>query len=305
MQIIYDHQLDEKALMPLAIKAVETFFIAAKANHAVTPPRHHFNANGKGGLAFTIGAENKHLNIMGFRVYDTFANDANIKKQQLVAIYSSKTGALKALFIGDKLGAIRTAAINGLAIKKLSNPNTKIATIIGAGKQAKNTIHALLAVRQLSTIFVHNRSIDNAKKLASEMQKIYECEFILCDNLQNALSESQIIITATSSHKPVLKTQWLMPSCFLASIGPKQKFRHELPLDIALNTNQIVSDAPNQIFQNYDNYFLDATTPILSLEDIPTSQQISQNNGVNLFLSSGRSGTEIVVGNAILNLLHP
>ncbi|NRA88187.1 MAG: ornithine cyclodeaminase family protein [Rhizobiales bacterium] len=299
MRIVHDHQLNTKQLMPLAIIAVEQFFIAAANGNTVSPTRHNVKTQ-KGGLTFTIGAETEFSNSIGFRVYDTYPSGKATNTEQLVAVYSTQTSRLKGLFIGSKLGAIRTAAINGLAIKYMSNPTAKIATIIGAGHQAQFQIAALLAVRRPDLIYIHNRTPQNAKKLIKFLQKDYDVEFKLSNNLKHSLSKSDIIIYTTSSHQPVFKTQWLKPECYLASIGPKQKNRHELPLDITQNASLIISDAPKQLNDYKQPYFIDDTSPIKPLENIITNPT-KPNNSIHLFLSTGRSGTEVIIGNAILS----
>lgn len=295
MQIIYDHQLNTKALMPLAIKTLENFFTAAANGNTFSPARHAINIDG-GGLVFTSGAETQFSHSIGFRVYDTFPNDNGTNSDQIVAIYSTKKSLLKGIFIGAKLGAIRTAAINAVAIKYMSNPNCQTATIIGAGHQAHYQIEALLAVRKIKTIHIHSRTNQNIQNLISKLAPLYNVDFKISDNLQTSLAQSDIVICATSSHKAVLKTQWLKPNSYLASIGAKHAKMHELPLDISNQCSIITTDSTTQLMQQPPAYKIDN---LVSLTDI-VSRKLHQTNGIKLFLSTGLSGTEVAIGDAIL-----
>lgn len=305
MKIIYDHQLDSMAIMPLAIKAVEQFLVAANHGNTLSPPRYEVNLN-NGGLTFTIGAETEFSQAIGFRVYDTFPHDTlshnsllhkkGTDSDQIVAIYSTQKSQLKGLFLGSKLGSIRTAAINGVALKYMSNPKAQIATIIGAGHQAKYQIMVLLAVRPLKTIYIHNRSAENAQNLIEHLQPRYQVEFKLSHNLAHSLGLSDIVICATSSPQPILKTQWLKPDCYIGSIGAKYGDQHELPLDITDKSSSLITDSLVQLNQYKPPYQLDN---LQSLADI-MSHRPHFKTGLKIFLSTGLSGTEVAVGDAIL-----
>lgn len=300
MKIIYDHQLDTKQLMPLSIKALEQFFHAAENSNTLSPARHAINTDG-GGLVFTIGAELEYSQSIGFRVYDTFPTQNGTETDQIIAIYSTKKSHLKGLFIGAKLGAIRTAAINAIAIKYMSNTQAQTATIIGAGYQAAYQIEALLAVRKPKQIHIHNRSRANAELLIKRLAPLYNVEFKISDNLENSLQQSDIVICATSSPTPILKTKWLKPNTYIASIGAKYGTKHELPLDITTNCSTTATDSTTQLAQYQPPYKI---KNLKSLANIVT-QPPAKNQGLNLFLSCGLSGTEVAIGDAVLKHISP
>lgn len=300
MQIIYDHQLDTKTLMPLAVQALEQFFRAADNGNTLSPPRHAVNVD-NGGLCFTIGAETEFSQSIGFRVYDTFPSETGTDGDQIIAVYSSQNGKLKGIFIGAKLGAIRTAAINAVAIKHMSNPNCQTATIIGAGYQAAYQTEALLAVRQPKTIYIHNRNTQNAKALINRLTPLHNVNFQLSDNLQTSLSKSDIVICATSSPKPVLQTKWLKANAYVGTIGAKHANKHELPLDIISKCTMLTTDSISQLKQYQPPYNTDNLTSLANIVTHPKSQQ----DGIKLFLSCGLSGTEVAIGDAVLKHISP
>ncbi len=300
MKIIYDHQLNTKQIMPIAIKAVEQFFVAANNGNTLSPARHNVNVN-NGGLAFTIGAETEFSKVVGFRVYDTFPNHKISDNEQIVAVYSTENGKLKAIFIGSKLGAIRTAAINGVAIKYMSDPNSKTATIIGAGYQARYQIAALLAAREIETIYIHNRTPTNAQTLIAALSCQYDVTFLQSKNLKAEIGKSDIIICATGSGQPVMNAKWLKPNTYIGSIGPKLQTRHELPFDIIDHVGLVVSDSIAQIQEYGSQYFLTDTSQIKSLDQLIPAKMTPKSNEISLFLSTGVSGSEVVIGNEIID----
>ncbi|WP_062270126.1 ornithine cyclodeaminase family protein [Endozoicomonas arenosclerae] len=298
MKIITDEHL-KSFPMSLAIKAIESFFQSALQGQVITPPRHTVKA-GDGGLTFTIGAELGTTHTIGFRVYDTYPNEKGTDSDQIVAVYSTNQSSLKGIVVGSSLGAIRTAAINGYAINKLAKDNVKVACLIGAGHHAKYQLEAMLAVRKPSKIIICNRTSSKAEELANFISDQYDLEVLTSENIEQSVRHSDIVLCATSASSPVIQSSWIKEGAYVSSIGPKFKGRHELPADISERASLITSDAPEQLSSYALPYFLDDISPIKPLESV---RQTLNDNGYTVFLSSGRSGTEVVVADRAIQYL--
>lgn len=301
MDIVTDRDL-EKVPMEVAISAISEFFESAKVGKVVSPPRHSVQA-GDGGLTFTIGAELQSSKTIGFRVYDTYPSSSGTDTDQIVAIYSTVESQLKGLVIGSKLGAIRTAAINGYAIDLVAKEFVDTLCLIGAGYHAYYQLKAALAVRKPKRILFFNRTIGKATALCQRVSEEYNHEFecIPIENAEEGVRNADIVLCVTSSPSPVLNSSWLKKGAYISSIGPKFSVRHELPTDIGEGADLMVTDAPNQLQSYTEGYFLEDTSKIISLEDYIS---FNGKSGYSVFLSSGRSGTEVVVANRILEYLR-
>lgn len=128
----------------------------------------------------------------------------------------------------------------------------------------------------------------------------YNVDFKISNNLQNSLIMSDIVICATSSPSPILKTNWLKPNCYISSIGAKYAKQHELPLDIANKCTKIITDSIAQLTQYAPPYQIDKLSPLATIIKHP----ITKTSGIKLFLSTGLSGTEVAIGDAILKHFH-
>ncbi|MEM7114897.1 MAG: hypothetical protein AAF614_20845 [Chloroflexota bacterium] len=298
MKIITDRDLADVPIQ-VAIAAIKEFFAAAANGHVVTPPRHTFRA-GDGGLTFTIGAELETSKTVGFRVYDTYPGRSGTDTDQIIAVYSTEKSQLKGLVISSKLGAMRTAAINGLATSLLAKPAVETVCLIGAGFHAYYQMQAILAVRSPRKVIVCNRTPARAEALIEKLAIEYDIEFVLSKNVEQSVREADIVMCATSSSSPVLESSWLKSDAYISSIGPKFKDRHELPLDIAAGASILVTDAPQQLTSYPAQYFLDDVSIITPLENVSSRPD---KKGYAVFLSSGRSGTEVIVADRIINYL--
>ena len=123
---------------------------------------------------------------------------------------------------GTLCSNIRVAAMGALAAQCLSRENSETIGFIGAGEQAKMHMLGMKAVRPgLKKCFVgakypHEEQgfIDSLRPLLPDM------EFVACNgDLQAAVKDADIIVTATSAQAPLLKAAWIKKGAFYSHIG--------------------------------------------------------------------------------------
>ncbi|WP_217996339.1 hypothetical protein, partial [Alicyclobacillus shizuokensis] len=76
--------------MKSIVSAIERTFEEQVNRTLVSPPRFRLET-GQGDLVFTAGDATAFEKVIGFRVYDTYANDLD-GHQQLVCVFDSDTG---------------------------------------------------------------------------------------------------------------------------------------------------------------------------------------------------------------------
>lgn len=300
MHILFDDDLARCLPMKEAVSAVRTFFASAASGGVVSPPRHSLDLE-NGGLTFTIGAETRISRTLGFRVYDTFPHDSGTNTEQIVAVYDSDSGQLKGVVIGGLLGAIRTAAICGLAMDLLAPQKVNTLVVIGAGHQAYFQVAAALTVRQVERVVVCGRSAANATRLAERVQREFGIPTSVSPDDEHSVRAADAVLCATNSTSPVIQKEWLKDDAFVSSIGPKFVTGHELPTDIGAGSAILVSDALAQLASYATPYFLpniDGVDPLENLIDHPPNLTKACHR---IFLCAGRSGTEVAVANRALN----
>lgn len=123
---------------------------------------------------------------------------------------------------GTLCSNMRVGAMGALAAKHLARTDSETIGFIGAGEQAK--MH-LIAMK--TAVPALKRCRIAAKKPAEEAQFLKEMGPVLPDmemmatkgNLEEATSEADIIVTATSAQAPLLKANWMKPGAFYSHIG--------------------------------------------------------------------------------------
>ena len=145
-------------------------------------------------------------------------NPKNYGKLNLTAVIilsEIESGYPIALMEGSLISNLRTAAISGIAAKYLAIKNAETVGFIGAGENAKMNLMAMKAIRpSLKVCKVSSRTVETENKFIEDMSKIFsDIEFIPCrTNYRDAVLDSDIIVTATSTQEDLLKADWIRRS---------------------------------------------------------------------------------------------
>lgn len=195
------------------------------------------------------------LNIYGHKTV-SFFND-NTKKGLptligLINLFSAKTGMPIGALEGAYVTGLRTGAAGAIAAKYLANPNPETVLILGTGNQAFFQVAAILTVFPcIKQIYVANtRNIIKAKQFVNSIKdRLSElnvnCEhvnFKVADELALAVKISQIIITVTPSHTPIIKKEWVSKGTHFSCIGADALGKQEIESSLFDGAKIIVDD---------------------------------------------------------------
>jgi ornithine cyclodeaminase/alanine dehydrogenase-like protein (mu-crystallin family) len=304
MEILTDDDLNPAALMPAAIEAIEVALLARRQGRLVAPPRMAVPFGGHGSLMLTIGGTVGDDAIAGLRVYDTFEGPTH---SQVTVVWSAIDARLIGIVVGERLGEIRTGAIGGVAIRHMSAPDAKVVAVIGTGRQAAMQLLAASVVRQLSEVRVFSRNEANRRSFAAEMTTLIGVPVEVMDGAEQAVSEADIVICATTSATPAIRAEWLKAGAHVTTVGPKTTSAHELDSAIADRATLIATDSPEQAGAYSEPFFLHealAAGRIVDLAAIAEGSPPRSPSDITLFCSVGLAGTEVLVASAIFDALN-
>ncbi len=123
---------------------------------------------------------------------------------------------------GTLCSNMRVGAMGGIAAHHLANPKSRSIGFIGAGEQAK--MHLIAMKTALPTL---ESCLVAAKDASEEEQFVREMSPIVGDmnirgtstDLEAAVSDADVIVTATSAQAPLLKAEWMKPGAFYSHVG--------------------------------------------------------------------------------------
>ncbi len=303
--ILKDEDLQGYAFMGFAIDAVERALAARARGEGVSPPRHHVAFPGRGELVFTVGGVLGDMPLAGFRVYDTFEGSEH---SQIVAVWSADDARLKGLVLGERLGAIRTGAIGGAAIRHMSSPDARVVGVVGSGLQARTQLAAAVAVRNIDLAHVYSRDEARRTAFAEEMQRDLGIEVQPVASAREAVGDADIVILATSSSRPVIAAADLKQGAHVNTLGPKTIDAHEIGLDVAAAASLIATDSTEQTRAYGSPFFLAGSAHERRLSELSAivagmAPGRGADEDTTLFCSVGLAGTEVVVASAIFDNL--
>jgi|SoiMethySBSTD1v2_1073268.scaffolds.fasta_scaffold17186_6 ornithine cyclodeaminase/alanine dehydrogenase-like protein (mu-crystallin family) len=277
--------------------------LAAHRGELVTPARSVTNL-GEGRLLFTVGRWRGRW--LGYRSYETFDRDhPDARDDQVVVVHDDVTGQLLGIVVGAELGRRRTGALGGVAVDALAPAAAKTLGLVGTGRQAWTQLWAVSAVRKLDTVRVYSRDERRRQEFAERASKELGLATTAAPSAQAAVAEADIVILATNSPEPVIRTHWLAPGCHVSTLGPKQRGRSEFAEDLLESATALVTDSPAQL-EAYD-------PPALAGGDRHASQVASLgavlagdapgrtgDSDRTVYLSVGLAGTEVALAAALL-----
>ena len=118
------------------------------------------------------------------------------------------------------LTALRTAAVDALAARRLAPSGARVVAIVGAGEQARFHAELLsLALPGVEEIRVSGRTPAHVELLCRELSDGGLRAVAYGSDVEGACSGADVIVTAISGQAPVLKTAWVPPSCLYCHVG--------------------------------------------------------------------------------------
>jgi ornithine cyclodeaminase/alanine dehydrogenase-like protein (mu-crystallin family) len=304
--ILTDLDLPTILTMKEIVQKIEDAFRAKSEGRLISPARVNVELGG-GSLVFTIGAETRKERVTGFRVYNTFGG-GTAHHDHVVAVFDHETGALKGIVVGVLIGALRTGAIGGAAVNALARADAKSLGILGTGLQARTQVEAAFAVRSIQSAKVFSPTRAHREAFAKEMGAKLGVNFKAAETAEEAVKESEILIIATTSPKPVLNAAWVRPGTHVTTIGPKFKDECEVPMELPARSATIVTDSLAQADGYVHPFFLSGTEyrkRMIELDEIIAGRRRGRSTAeeITLFCSVGLAGTEVIVGNAFFQKL--
>ena len=197
------------------LDGLEDGFRSLELGEIQTPARTEVTVPGKG-FSLTMPAWRPGMPI-AVKVVNVF--EANLElglpnHLAMITLYDPDTGAACCLMDGTYITGIRTAASAVLSARLLGRQGARVATIIGAGVQAREHLRLLPLIRSFDHINVCSLHADQAERLAahSPLARVPR-------DLEAAVRESDIVCLATHSATPVIDPAWIKPGTHVSSVG--------------------------------------------------------------------------------------
>ena len=105
---------------------------------------------------------------------------------------------------------------------------------------------AIDAVHTLKHVWIVNRTPDRLKAFIDKMQPQVKAQLARAKSAEEAVRQSQIVTTITTTREPVLKGEWLQPGVHVNAAGGNSLLRREIDDDVVMKSNRLVVDSIEQ-----------------------------------------------------------
>lgn len=234
--------------LPTAAVAIEAAYRATSAGHVNLPPVGH--------ITFPDHDADCHIKYghmkddptfvikiaTGFPLNDRYGLPSG---NGLVLVMSAKTGSVEAMLYDEMiLTDIRTGLGGAIASQTLARKDSQQVLIVGSGPQARRQIEAHAALMPQVAFQVWGRDVGKVANLVTDMGPCIEVTPV--SNLNQAVSDVDIIVTATGSSSALIKSEWVQPGTHITAVGADAPGKQELDTALVARADLLVVDLAAQ-----------------------------------------------------------
>jgi thiomorpholine-carboxylate dehydrogenase len=208
----------------------------------------------------------------------------------VIALFDPKTGEPLALMDGRYITEMRTAAVSAVATDALAAPDAKVLTLLGAGVQAQAHLEVLPHVRRFEEVRVWNHRPEKAQRFAEQ-------HGIKAMEIEAAVRDADVVVTATSAREPVLKGEWLKPGAHVNAVGASRPDWREL--DDAAMRNVVIVDSYEGARNESGDVILSGATPFAELGEILNGSKRVDSGATTIFKSLGMAVEDVAAAKLV------
>lgn len=151
--------------------------------------------------------------------------------QGLMMLNDNETGKVTCMMEGSTLTAYRTGAVGSCGIKHTTPENVSKLGIVGTGVQGFYQCLYASRIRPIKDIYVFDIFADKAKEFAQNVSNaLPQVEVHVMETCEQLVKEAEVIVTVTTSKKPVLPNDTeLIKGKHFIGIGSYKPIMQEYP----------------------------------------------------------------------------
>ncbi|BCH08971.1 ornithine cyclodeaminase [Mesorhizobium sp. 131-3-5] len=197
------------------LDALAEGFKALSRGEIVNPARPQLDIPQAGySLAMPAWMAGMHLTVKIVNVFEGNIARAIPSHLATIHLFDPQTGMPVCVMDGTYITAVRTSGSAVLSVRELARRDARVATVVGAGVQARQHLHLLPLVRDFAEIRVASKEFADAQALAALHPGV-----VAVSDLEAAVRSSDVVCLATHSYQPVIATEWLRPGTHVSSVG--------------------------------------------------------------------------------------
>ncbi len=233
-----------------ALQAVESAFGWLQQDRVSMPPIMHVPARDRNGDIDVKSAYVKGLPYVAIKIATGFGDNAALGLpvgSAMMVVLNAATGFCEAILLDNSfLTDLRTGLAGAVAAKHLAPRSVETVGVLGTGVQARYQVECLALVRSFQRVVVWGRSAERADRYAQEMRDRLGLRVEVAAAPENAVRNSQILVTATASDRPLVRAESLHAGLHITAVGSDLPGKQELAAEVLLRADRLVCDRLSQ-----------------------------------------------------------
>ncbi|WP_432662924.1 ornithine cyclodeaminase family protein [Wukongibacter baidiensis] len=249
--------------------------------------------------------------IFGTKIITVFQKNTEKKIpviQGVMLLNDVDTGKPIAIIDGGTLTAYRTGAVGGVGVRHTTGEKCQAVGLVGAGIQGFYQLLFTAKARNIKRIYVFDifkEKLNSFKEKLSE--KLPEVEINIVEDIRELVEKSEIIITTTTSNKPVLPDdESLLKGKHIVAIGSYKPEMRELPEalfrlldDMYIDTDFAMEESGDLTTPLKNNWIKKEQVKLFSKLLSDKSNIVNKKGNTTLFKSVGMALFDLVVAEFI------
>jgi ornithine cyclodeaminase len=242
--LLLDKDAVEQLLTPAEVtQAVrEAFVLHGRQEGRIFPVMREQLASG--GVFGIKSGDVPSQDLLGFKAAGFWPRNRELggePHQATILLFDPATGRPLCVIDGNAITAVRTGAAGGLGLQRLARPDSACVTVFGTGVQARSQLRfALRALPALGR--VQYVSADRRADRSFEAAFAGQCHLLCAPDADQAVSESDVVITATPGAGPLFDAGAVRPGTHLNCVGADTAGKRELPAGLLQRAQLVVDD---------------------------------------------------------------
>lgn len=232
--------------------------------------------------------------------------------QGIILLTSLQNGQHLATLDASYLTRLRTGALSAIATERFAKADASTLAVIGTGAMAFEQVLGVAEVRQLTTIYLYNRSIEKAQSFKERLIAVGITAAIhICTSADEATKQAHIINCATRSTTSVIRKEAILPDAHINGVGSYLPEMREIDPALITAKAQIIVDDLHGV-QHEAGEFIAAVAAqqwrwedvYATLEEVATDASLTRQQGITIFKSVGAAYFDLAVAEGVYTKLQ-
>lgn len=274
MRLLNKEDIVKVFSMQDAVESVKEAFLLYSQGKTENPLRTKIPAEKYGGnLLFmpTYAEETGYASLKIINIYpQNISKDRPTSFAQVVLI-DAGSGEILSILDGTYVTQLRTGAASGVCFDVLGRQDARIGALIGTGGQAEMQLAAMVSVRDLDVVRVHDISKERTAAFVKEMnEKLadYETKIVAADSADEAVEDADLLITVTPSKEPVFDASKCKKGITISCVGAYQPDMQEMDPAILPRASKIFLDSKSAVLEESGDILKPLSEGIIKEQDI-------------------------------------